>query len=31
VRYGAALALGISNAGKDFNEAVALLEPMLND
>ena len=31
IRYGAAMALGIANAGKDFGEALLLLEPMLND
>lgn len=31
VRYGAALALGISCAGSGSREAIAILEPMLND
>lgn len=31
VRYGAAMALGISCAGTALNEAIALLEPMMND
>lgn len=31
IRYGVSLALGISCAGTDSNEAIAILEPLLND